>query len=275
MATRRSITALVTTVVLMFSGPALANKDWLEGRIPPPEFCQWATPRMYYDVTGKKGSTCYAFGHRTRGSFIVTSVVRGAIEGEVAIGIITHETDGYKKWISRREIEGTTTEVRVIPGDGTDSVIMHGLQVRKGKGRVDFAFREINFLDLFWLTIDRIGRTENFVTSLAQLGLALEQERQRTEAGRTGRQINIDPTSEHFFKLIAPFIKETAFGCGDTDLAKQEALAGMAVSAVLRELDVVPARRVIISTFVTNWIGAYNELMYRDLRRILGDKCAR
>lgn len=267
--------ALLMAVVLgMPTSAVLANKELLEGKVAPPNLCQWAYPQMWYSVT-KPGGTCYAFGHSGKSSYIVTSVVRGTIEGEVDIGLISDETQWAKKWVSHRELEGTTTEVRIIPGSGSNMILMHGVWVRKGKGRVDFAFREINFLALFWLTIDRIGRTENFLTALAQLGLAWEQERQQTQAQRSGRQVNIDPTTEQFFKLVAPFLKEAAFGCGDTDLARQEAIASLAVNALLKELDVVPARRVIISTFVSNWIGAYNELMYRDLRALLGDKCAR
>jgi len=261
-------------VGLCLQGAAYANRKEAQGKIPPPKGCQWASHFMYYEVD-TPGVDCFAYGQNGQSSWIVTSVTLGSLEGEARIGALPFKPGSDVEWLGQRSYKRRSMEVRVVPAAPHQVVMMHTVKVERGRGKVYFAFREMDSKAIFSLLVQRLGRNENLFSVLLQLGLLAEEDRREREAGRSGRPINIDPSSEVLLKLALPFFKEAAFGCGHMEVARREALTGAILSALMKEFDIPPVRRMMATNLITNWIAAYEEFMLFDLRNILGDDCAR
>lgn len=259
---------------LTLLGPAQANRREAEGRIPPPKDCQWAKELFNYKVD-YPGFDCFAYGQNGQSSWVVTSVTRGTIEGEARIGIEPFKPGGEREWVSARTFKGRSVEVRVIQAAPHQLIMFHSARVDRGKGKVYVAFREMDSKAIFSMLVRRLGRNENLLTVLLQLGLLADEDRREREAGRSRRQINIDPSAEILLKLALPFLKESIFGCGHMEVAQREALTAALLSTMMKELDIPPVRRMMATNLITNWIAAFEEFLLFDLRNILGDDCAR
>lgn len=265
---------VIGAMLLAAALPAGANKREAQGKIPPPKGCQWASSIMYYDVDSP-GTDCFAYGESGKQMWVVTSVTVGTVEGEARIGALPFQPDSRVSWLGTRRFKGKSIEVRVVPAYPHQVLLMHTAKIERGKGQVYFAYREMDYHAIFSFLIRRIGSSQNAFSVLTQLGLVMEEDRRRAEAGRRGQQINLDPWTDVLHKLLMPFLKEAVFGCGDQEVAKRDALTSVIVNGLLKELDVGPAHRIMLSSLVNNWIAAYEEFLLFDLRNILKDDCAR